>query len=366
MDLALAISGIIALIVIHEAGHFLAAKALGMRVERFSIFFPPKIFGVRRGETEYMIGAIPLGGYVKIWGMTPEEVEREAPEARHRAFCNQAPWKRIVVILAGPGMNILLTLFLFAAIFWVGNIDGAYTLSRLDPSIRTTQATTRIAGLTQRTSSVLQVGDKIVSADRKSITLQGLRDIAARDLCPGPLVNSCTGRYPITLGLRRAGKLFSVTIKPYYDASTGRMLFGFYSALVAKPYGPIQSLVVAARESVATTGSLISGLGQALASKKARKNISSIVGVTYLESKAISRGWGFAFVVLGLISLTLGVVNLFPFLPLDGGHILWAVLEKIRGKRISTLTMYRISIIGIVLLAYLIFEGVLNDISRLS
>ena len=84
MSWALTILGIVALIVLHELGHFLAAKAVGMRVERFSLFFPPKIWGIRRGETEYMIGAIPAGGYVKITGMSPRE--EIPPEVAHRAY----------------------------------------------------------------------------------------------------------------------------------------------------------------------------------------------------------------------------------------------------------------------------------------
>src|SRR6201998_111379 len=108
MSWVLTILGIIALIVLHEFGHFLAAKATGMRVERFSLFFPPRLFGIKRGETEYMVGAIPAGGYVKITGMTPEEIKDAEPEVAARAYCNQAPWKRIVVILAGPGRNLLM------------------------------------------------------------------------------------------------------------------------------------------------------------------------------------------------------------------------------------------------------------------
>jgi membrane-associated protease RseP (regulator of RpoE activity) len=137
----LTIAGFVALIVLHEFGHFIVAKWTGMRVERFFLFFPPKVWSVKRGETEYGIGAIPLGGFVKITGMNPEELEprepsdkpREAgllervesvdqgegrgvsrpgeplpPELRERAYYNQPVWKRIVVILAGPVVNILI------------------------------------------------------------------------------------------------------------------------------------------------------------------------------------------------------------------------------------------------------------------
>src|SRR6202035_3550147 len=116
MNWLITILGIMALIVLHELGHLAVAKAVGMRVERFSLFFPPKIVGIKRGETEYMIGAIPAGGYVKITGMNPEEIKALPPEVAARAYYTQPPWKRIVVILAGPGMNLLIALVLFWAV----------------------------------------------------------------------------------------------------------------------------------------------------------------------------------------------------------------------------------------------------------
>ena len=106
MSWVLAFLGFAALIILHELGHFAAAKAVGMRVERFALFFPPLIGQVRRGETEYAIGSIPLGGYVRITGMNP--TEEIPPEVAHRAYYRQPVWKRIVVIGAGPAVNIVL------------------------------------------------------------------------------------------------------------------------------------------------------------------------------------------------------------------------------------------------------------------
>src|SRR6516164_3548911 len=115
MSYVLAFLGFVALIVLHEFGHFTAAKAVGMRVERFSLFFGPMLVKFRKGETEYGIGPIPLGGYVKISGMNPHE--DLPPEVVPRAYYNQKPWKRIVVILAGPGMNLLIAFVIVWALF---------------------------------------------------------------------------------------------------------------------------------------------------------------------------------------------------------------------------------------------------------
>jgi len=106
MSWLLAIAGFAMLVVLHEAGHFTAAKWVGMRVERFFLFFPPKLVSIRRGETEYGIGAIPLGGFVKITGMNPEE--EIPPDVVDRAYYRQPVWKRIVTIGAGPAVNIAL------------------------------------------------------------------------------------------------------------------------------------------------------------------------------------------------------------------------------------------------------------------
>ncbi len=106
MSWVLTLLGIMALIVLHELGHFLVAKAVGMRVERFSLFFPPRLAGIKRGETDYAIGAIPAGGYVKITGMSPLELQQLDLRVADRAYYMAAPWRRIVVILAGPGVNV--------------------------------------------------------------------------------------------------------------------------------------------------------------------------------------------------------------------------------------------------------------------
>ena len=120
MSFVLAFLGFAALIILHELGHFTAAKAVGMRVERFSLFFPPLLSRYKRGETEYAVGAVPLGGYVKITGMNP--AEEIPPEVAHRAYFRQPVWKRIVVIGAGPAVNIALAFL----ILWVLYLSVGY------------------------------------------------------------------------------------------------------------------------------------------------------------------------------------------------------------------------------------------------
>ena len=138
MSWVLTLLGIVALIVLHELGHFAVAKAVGMRVERFSLFFPPTLFKLRRGETEYAIGAIPRGRLREDHRHDPGGAQRRStcawPFAR---YYMQAPWKRIVVILAGPGVNLLIAFVLFWAMLVTGNLNGAGALESLDPAVAT-------------------------------------------------------------------------------------------------------------------------------------------------------------------------------------------------------------------------------------
>lgn len=368
MSWVLTILGIMSLIVLHELGHFLAAKAVGMRVERFSLFFPPKLFGIRRGETEYMIGAIPAGGYVKITGMTPQEMEGLEPEVARRAYYAQPPWKRIVVILAGPGVNLLITFVLFWAVLATGSFNGALTLANLNPSVHTLTSTTAVQAIERKAPAegVLRSGDRIVAVDGHRASVESAMRAISAHQCAGTPTAGCRAATPVKLTVRRGRQNVSLTIYPRYNKAENRMLVGFVFASAAKDYGPIAAVGTSVHEMWSITTGLISNIGRAFTSAKVRHQFSSIVGITQFTQQAVADGPGFAFVVLAFVSLALAVLNLFPFLPLDGGHVLWSVAEKVRGKRVSLVTMMRFSSVGIILLIFLVINGFSNDISRLA
>ncbi len=152
MSYLLAFLGFSLLIILHELGHFAAAKKVGMRVERFSLFFPPHIWKRTKGETEYCIGVIPLGGYVRITGMNPHE---EIPEeVADRAYFRQPVWKRVVVIAAGPAMNILIAfVILFGLYVALGVTHGTNNVGQVERS--------------GAANGVLVAGDRLVSIDGK-------------------------------------------------------------------------------------------------------------------------------------------------------------------------------------------------------
>jgi regulator of sigma E protease len=368
MSWALTILGIAALIVLHELGHFLAAKAVGMRVERFSLFFPPKLVGVRRGETEYMIGAIPAGGYVKITGMSPEELKQLDLRVAARAYYMQAPWRRIVVILAGPGVNLLIAFLLFWAVLFGSNLNGVATLESLNPSIHTRVPTTAVAAIErgEPADGVLRPGDRIVAIDGRSVTVvSAMRTIAAHR-CAGTPSEGCRAQTPVQLTVRRGGREVKLSVYPRYSRAAGRMLIGFGFGASARRFGALAAAGAAAGEMWGITAQTLTNIGHAFTSPKVRHQFSSIVGITVVTQEAVVAGVGYALVILGFVSLALAIINLFPFLPLDGGHVLWSVAEKVRGRRVSLAAMWRFSSIGIVLLAFLVINGFSNDISRLG
>src|SRR6201995_1625503 len=187
MSWLLTIVGIMLLIVLHELGHFTVAQLVGMRVERFSLFFPPTIARIKRGETEYALGALPLGGYVKITGMNPEELEDLDPGATRRAYYSQAPWKRIAVIVAGPGVNIVIAFVLFWAILMSGSLTGATALYNLDPATEAIQtgSTVQLVERGEPAANVLRRGDRIVAVDGARVTGEAARERRAAPRGPG-------------------------------------------------------------------------------------------------------------------------------------------------------------------------------------
>ncbi len=362
MSWFLAFAGFAALIVLHEFGHFAAAKAVGMRVERFALFFPPIIAKVRRGETEYGIGAVPLGGYVRITGMNPNE--EIAPEVAHRAYYRQPVWKRIFVISAGPAMNFLIAFLIAWGLFASqGIVRNALRVADVDP-----------AGAAQAT---LQQGDYIVSVDGKPGYAPGLSDdeIVRRQnalrravgshRCAGELTAGCQATTPARVVIERDGARRTVEVRPRYSPAQRQMLLGIgYGTTEDVGAGRAASLSVETMWSV--TKLTVSAIGRLFYDEQARREVSGVVGSYEATRQSFEFDTTRALRVLAIISLSLAVVNLFPFLPLDGGHIFWALAEKVRGKPIPFSVMERASVVGFVLVAVLFVIGLSNDIGRLQ
>jgi regulator of sigma E protease len=351
MSWFLTFAGFAALIVLHELGHFLAAKSVGMRVERFALFFPPLLLRYRRpgSETEYGVGAIPLGGYVRITGMNPNE---EIPEeVEHRAYYRQAVWKRIFVISAGPAMNVLVA---FAILWGLFLFEGqGVPTSRIAPE-----------ALVEPARGVLQPGDELVAIDGRRGGPERLREATQAHRCPGRPASGCEASTPAVVVVRRDGRLRTFRLTPRYDAAAQRMRIGFAFDVDERSVGPVDAASLSVSGMWRVTKATASALAR-IFDPEQRKQISGVVGT----SDALNRSFDYdtvqALNVLAIISLSLAIVNLFPFLPLDGGHIFWALAEKVRGRRIPFSVMERAGVVGFFLVMILFFIGLTNDIDRL-
>jgi regulator of sigma E protease len=397
MNLFVAILGLAFLILIHEAGHFFVALAVGMRPRKFYLGFPPAAVKTKRGGIEYGVGVIPLGGYVKIPGMhrlAPADVDmhfarslEERPELAGpvrrlkraveegneaaadaiveemqaiigdkppagfergiqevldglspQAYWRQSPYSRIAVILAGPATNFLLAVILFAFLFMTGGGKATNTVDSVQPK-------------SPAAAIGLRPGDEIV-------TVNGAR-VGPADLSTA--ISGSNGK-PVTVTVERGSRL--VTLGPVSpEKIAGAYRLGFIRRGQALGFGESawQSLKltgIVTREIGKSLGRLVHGQG--------RKDISTPVGISQQLAKSSSEGAQQYFWVLGLISLSLALLNMLPLLPLDGGHIAFSMIEAIRGKAVAREVYERVSAVGIALVLLLFVIGISNDVGRLG
>jgi regulator of sigma E protease len=347
----LAFAGFAVLVILHELGHFSAAKAVGMRVEKFSLFFPPTILSKKVGETEYALGSIPAGGYVKISGMNPSEDLPE--EVRDRAYHAQPVWKRIVVISAGPAVNLVLAfVLLFVFYFAVGPYEtGVAAVEKDYPA-----------------SGALHVNDRIVAVDGKRVSPDEISKRVSAHKCPErPPTRGCEAATPAQLTIVRNGRRRQLELTPVYDPKAKRTRIGFqYGSTDQREnlsFGSALDLT-ADRYWFFTKATL--ELPKRLIDPEQRKEISGVVGSYEATRQTILNQFADVIGILALISLSLAIVNLFPFLPLDGGHIFWAIVEKVRRKPVPFAVMERAGVVGFMLVILIFLIGLSNDIDRLS
>jgi regulator of sigma E protease len=350
MSFLLAFLGFAVLIILHELGHFTAAKAVGMRVERFSLFFPPLALRKKWGETEYAVGLIPLGGYVKITGQNPHE--ELPPEVAHRGYFAQPVWKRIVVIAAGPAVNIVLAFLILWALVWSQGVA--------EPRNKIERVTAAPA------LGVLAPGDRLVAVDGVRGDFETLKKQIASHKCAGGQTDGCKAATPATITVRLHGVDRTERLKPVYNAAQDDMLVGF--AVGRTPphaIGPGEAADRSVSEMWYFTTRTVDTIAGIFNAEK-RNQISGVVGSYEATRQTFEISLERAIYLLAIISLSLGVINLFPFLPLDGGHIFWALAEKVRGRAIPFSVMERAGFVGFVLVIALFMIGFTNDVGRLT
>lgn len=341
------------LIFFHELGHFILAKAFGVKVLKFSLGFGYKLVGKRWGETEYLISTVPLGGYVKLLGEDEEESEDLSPEEGRRAFNHQHVLKRIAIVAAGPLFNLFLALFLFWGLYV---ISGNYVMTTEVGQVREDSPAQK-AGILK--------GDEIVSV--RGISTGSWQDIKS-------LVKDSAGQ-GVTLTVQREGRLLSVTVVP--EETVEKNLFGedVKSALIgivaAGKYrkvdmGPLEALKEGIRktwEIIALTSLTIVKLFQGVVSIK---TLGGPIMIGQLTGQVAQESISYLVPLLAVISINLGILNLLPVPILDGGVILFLLMELVIGKPISIKKRDMAQKLGIFLLAALIVVVTINDLSRIE
>jgi membrane-associated protease RseP (regulator of RpoE activity) len=365
----LAIAGFLALILlvvipIHELGHLLVAKRFGFKIQEYFVGFGPKLWSVQRGETEYGIKAIPAGGYVKIAGMNP--YESVPPEDVARAYGSKPIWQRALVILAGPLSHVLVGAVLYFTLF-VTYGDPNTDLVVVGEIAQTLDGTTSPAA-----AAGLQVGDVVIRVgDLENPTPDSLGAFVtryARD----------HGGEPLTYVIDRDGRRLSLEIVPLLvtedEITKGRIGF----TLGAEPLSIPRSAVFsgewvgrAAWNSVSTIPKIFTvGVGRTfsvLFTDEPRRgdDVTSLVGVSRQIGDAGERGdWGLFLGFAAYVTIFIGVVNLMPLPPLDGGHLLLLAWEKITGRQADYRKLVPVSAAVIVFLSIFAIATVFLDITE--
>jgi regulator of sigma E protease len=257
-----------------------------------------------------------------------------------------------VVIAAGPLMNVLIAFVILMALFWTQGVA---------------EPTTNVAKdhLTPPAAGVLHPGDRLVAVDGRAVRDPvDVRAALAKHPCSGTPRKGCEAATPARITIVRAGERRTLLIKPRYDASYKRMRLGFAFDFTSRDIGPADSAKRSGQAMWRVSKATVSALARIFQSEQ-RKQISGVVGTSETLRQTIQFSWVDALNVLAIISLSLAIVNLFPFLPLDGGHIFWALAEKVRGKPIAFSIIERASVVGFALVLMLFVIGLSNDIGRL-
>lgn len=341
------------LIFVHELGHFLVAKAAGVRVLKFSLGFGPKLIGKKIGDTEYLVSLLPLGGYVKPLGEAPDEEIAEADKPY--ALNNQSVAKRFAILAAGSVFNLIFAFFVFSGMY----MSGMPMLKPLVGSVLDDSPAAR-AGLQQ--------GDLVAAIDGQ--TIEFWDELSS-------LIEGCQGR-PVALTVRRGSQTVRLTVTP--EATDAKNLLGEpvtkfkigispaggQEGYTLKRYNPLVALWKGLADTAKWSRLTLQGLGVLIKSPiERRKDIGGPLLIGKLAGDFAQVGFQSFLMLMAMISVNLGVLNLLPVPILDGGHLFFLLIEAVKGSPVSVKMMEVAQQVGLVLLLSLMAFVFYNDISRL-
>jgi regulator of sigma E protease len=334
-------------VLIHEFGHFIAAKRLGVRVEKFSFGFGPKIFSVKRGETEYLLSAIPLGGYVKMSGDEPGETLHN----KSHEFLSRSVGDRFKIIFAGPLFNYILAFLIFSFIFMFGS-----------PTL-TTEVGNLLKDYPAQAAGV-KVGDKIIAVD--GVAVKYWEDMTA-------IIHKHT-EGSIKLSMVRAGSPIEIEIKPtvretkdIFGKKVSIALVGIAPSqrIENVKYGFFKSFWMGLRKVVDLTVITYKALWAIFTGQMSvKESMTGPIGIFVITGQAAKMGLIYIFHLMALLSASLAIFNLLPLPILDGGHILFLAIEKIRRKPLSMKAQEAVANLGVAFLILLTVFIFYNDIIK--
>lgn len=344
------------LIFFHELGHFIFAKLTGVKVLKFSLGFGPKIIGRRIGETEYLISAIPLGGYLKPLG---EEIREELKEEdKPRAFNYQSVQKRVAIIIAGPIFNFILAYIIFVIFL----------------SLKLPVAIPNLDSITTTIEDVIQGSPAMKAGLKKGDTIISINGVSVNEWSEMAEIFSKNPEKELTLGVKRGDELININVTPEptkikdekgRETTVGRI--GISKKLNVELiqskgiiYAPLKGV-----EAVYDWGLVtLKIVGKILTGAVSAKQIGGPILIVDSAAKAASAGMFTYFNFIAIISINLAILNLFPIPVLDGGHLVFLSIEALRGKPLSEKVMHTMTRVGMALLILLIAFVFYNDITR--
>lgn len=327
------------LVLVHEFGHFITAKATGMRVDEFAIGFGPKIFKFKRGETLYSLRAIPLGGFNDIAGMDPSD-----NPAGERGYCEKPVFARMIVILAGAGFNFLMPIILFFGIFSAVGVATPSTEPVLGAVIEGKAAA----------EAGLLAGDKILSIDGTKISTW--EDLTEK-------LKNVEPEKALSIEYERNSQVETVSLTPEFNAQANRILIGVQSSIVYENISVLDALLMSINHTAEILKMMLGALADLIQSPS-QAAVAGPIGITQMAGQVAERGFIPLLNFAALLSLNLGVINLLPVPALDGGHFVGLVIEAVRGRPLSPKALMYTQRVGVALLLVLTIVVTTGDVIK--
>lgn len=347
MSLFLSLLALSFLIFFHELGHFLIARAFGVKVEVFSIGFGKKLISKTYGDTQYALSLIPLGGYVKMKGQNDADPLDQSSDSD--SYNSKAPWKRICILLAGPMFNILLAFLIYSSLSYGEKQVLLPTLGEIKTDYPASKAG-------------LKSGDKVLSINGESIKTWG--EMAEM------IANSSS----LNLQVKRGSEILSFSLNP--KEIEGKNIFGeskkhYVIGVGAKGefgsmhFGVLDALKNGAINTYENSKLIFEGIEKLIVGVVPTSEVGGVVSIVQVMHKASQSGWVSFALLVALISINLGVLNLLPIPALDGGHIIFNLYEMIFRRPPTPSVLYYLTIGGWVVLLGLMVLGLYNDLHRI-